>query len=288
MSRPNFLTASSQLFMAAMAKMMKQALESPEGMRALAAAIAKPIETEIKRKEISSLLLTKHTLPKGERPLYQKKPKVRAYWISKDGEAQMQEVGKDEIEFPTNRIHANPMVDISVLKHGNIGTLMDIQTASAEQIRREIDKRTIEVISAAVPAEHTVTVAGNTVTEDALNEAMSIIEDLELSVRYIILRGRRFNDFRGWNLDPETKLELRQKGIIKNYGTASILTTSAAAMDEILLIPDQEIGKMPEREALMVDPIEQKTRFKTGWLVWQELGHGVTRPDLLAKIKIQG
>ncbi|CAM2066725.1 hypothetical protein SCOR_15200 [Sulfidibacter corallicola] len=282
------LAAGSQNFMAAMAALMRQALESPEGMRALAAAIAKPIETEIKRKEISSLLLTRHDLPKGERPVYQKKPKVRAFWISKDGEAQMQEVGRDEIEFPTHRIHANPMVDISVLKHGNIGSLMDLQTATAEQIRREIDKRTIDVISRAVPAENTVTVAGSTLTEAALNEAMSIIEDLELTVKFILLRGRRFNDLRGWNLDPETKLELRQKGIIKNYGTASILTTSAAPMDEIILIPDQEVGKMPVREKLMVDSIEQKGRFKTGWLVWQELGQGITRPDLLAKIRLQG
>jgi hypothetical protein len=59
----------SQEYMEAMARLMNQALESPEGMRALATAIAAPIEQEIDRKEISSLLLTKHTLPKGERPI---------------------------------------------------------------------------------------------------------------------------------------------------------------------------------------------------------------------------
>ena len=64
----------SQQYMETMARLMSEALESPEGLRALAAAIAAPIEQEIKRKEISSLLLTKHTLPKGERPVYQKKP----------------------------------------------------------------------------------------------------------------------------------------------------------------------------------------------------------------------
>jgi len=146
------MNVHSQEYMETMARLMSEALESPEGMRALAAAIAEPIEQEIKRKEISSLLLTKHTLPKGERPLYQKKPKVKAYWISTEGEAQEQEVGKDEVEFPTNRIHSAPMVDVSVLKNGNIGTLMDIQTAAADEIRKEIDKRTITVLSAAVPA----------------------------------------------------------------------------------------------------------------------------------------
>ncbi len=49
----------SQEYMETMARLMSEALESPEGMRALAAAIAAPIEQEIKRKEISSLLLTR-------------------------------------------------------------------------------------------------------------------------------------------------------------------------------------------------------------------------------------
>ncbi len=280
------LNIHSQEYMETMARLMTEALESPEGMRALAAAIADPIEQEIKRKEITSLLLTQHTLPKGERPIYQKKPKVKAYWISTEGEAREQELGQDEVEFPTNRIHSTPMVDVSVLKNGNIGTLMDIQTSSADEIRKEIDKRTLTVLSAAVPAANTIEVTGGKLTDDALNEAISIIEDLELSVKYIVMRGRRFNDMRDWDLDPETRAELRTKGVIKNYGTGGILLTASASMTEILLVPDDEIGKMPIRESLKTEAIEQKTRFKTGWLVWTELGQGVTRPEILAKIRI--
>ncbi|MHB1001463.1 MAG: HK97-fold major capsid protein [Armatimonadota bacterium] len=276
----------SQEYMETMARLMSEALESPEGMRALAAAIAGPIEQEIKRKEITSLLLTQHTLPKGERPIYQKKPKVKAYWISTEGEAREQELGQDEVEFPTNRIHSTPMVDVSVLKNGNIGTLMDIQTSASDEIRKEIDRRTLTVLSSAVPAANTITVTGGKLTDAALNEAISIIEDLELSVKYIVMRGRRFNDMRDWDLDPETRAELRNKGVIKNYGTGGILLTASAGMDEILLIPDEEIGKMPIREALKTEAIDQKTRFKTGWLVWTELGQGVTRPEIMAKIKI--
>ena len=276
----------SQEYMETMARLMTEALESPEGMRALAAAIAAPIDEEIKRKEITSLLLTQHTLPKGERPIYQKKPKVKAYWISTEGEAREQELGQDEVEFPTNRIHSTPMVDVSVLKNGNIGTLMDIQTSAADEIRKEIDKRTLTVLSAAVPAANTIEVTGGKLTDDALNEAISIIEDLELSVKYIVMRGRRFNDMRDWDLDPETRAELRTKGVIKNYGTGGILLTASASMTEILLVPDDEVGKMPIRESLKTEAIEQKTRFKTGWLVWTELGQGITRPEILAKIRI--
>ncbi len=37
--------------------------------------------------------------------------------------------------------------------------------------------------------------------------------------------------------------------------------------------------------SLKTEAIEQKTRFKTGWLVWTELGQGITRPEILAKIR---
>ena len=282
------LTTMSQEYMAKMAALMAQALESPEGMRALAAAIAAPIEQEIARKEISSLLLTQHTLPKGERPLYQKKPRVKAYWISTEGEIREQQLGQEEVEFTTNRIHSNPMVDVQVLKHGNIGTLMDIQQAAADEIRKEIDKRTISVISAAVPSANVITVAGTALTEGALNEAISLLEDLELSAKYILMRGRRFNDLRGWDLDPQTKNELRAKGVIKNYGTGGILLTAAASLSEILILPEEEVGKLPIRETLKTEAIDRKERFKTGWLVWSELGQGILRPDILVKIKLLG
>ena len=276
----------SQEYMEAMGRLMSEALGTHDGLRALAAAIADPIEQEIKRKEITSLLLTQHTLPRGERPVYQKKPKVRAYWISTEGKAREQELGQDEVEFPINRIISHPKVDIDVLKNGNIGILTDIQTGAAGKIREEIDKRTLRVLSAAVPPANTIEVTGGKLTDDALNEAISIIEDQELSVKYIVMRGRRFNDIRSWDLDPETRAELRTKGVIKNYGTAGIMLTASADLTEILLVPDEEVGKMPIRESLKTDSVDEKTEFTTGWLVWMELGQGITRPEILAKIKI--
>ena len=120
----------SQEYMEAMAALLSEAVASEDGLKALAAAIAAPIDQEIKRKEITSLLLTKQNLPKGEPAKYQKRPKVKAYWISRNGEAQESVLGEDEVEFPINRIHSTPMVDISVLKHGNIGSLTDIKKAT--------------------------------------------------------------------------------------------------------------------------------------------------------------
>jgi len=280
------INVQSEEFMQTMAELMSEAAESPEGLRALAAAIAPPIDQEIKRREITSLLLTRHNLPAGEPAKYQKRPQLKAYWISKDGDAVESGILEEEVEFPIHRIHSMPMVDISVLKHGNVGTMLDIQKASADEIRKAIDKRTVTVLGAAVPKERTVTVAGGKLTDEALNEAISFIEDQELRVKYIVLRGARANDMRGWGLDPQTKRELQLKGIFKVYNGAEIISTAAMSLSEVLLIPEDEVGKFAIRQKLTTDTINEAKRFKTGWLAWMEAAHGVTRSDLLAKVVI--
>ncbi len=277
----------SDEFMEMMAELMNEATKSAEGLRALAAAIAKPIDMEIKSREITSLLLTKHKLPPGEPAKYQKKPKLKAYWISKDGDAVESGIQEDEVEFPIHRIHSMPMVDISVLKHGNVGTMLDIQKASADEIRKAIDKRTVTVLSAAVPTERIVTVTGGALTDEAINRAISFIEDQELRVKYILMRGARANDMRGWELDPQTKRELQLKGIFKIYNGAEIISTSSMSPNEVILVPDEEVGKFALRQALTTDTINEPKRFRTGWLAWMEAAHGITRSDLLAKVVIE-
>jgi len=276
----------SEAYMDTMAQLMSEAADSPEGLKALAAAIAPLIDMEIQTREITSLLLTKHNLPVGEPAKYQKKPKVKAYWISKDGDAVESGVQEEEVEFPVHRIHSMPMVDVSVLKHGNVGTMLDIQKSAADEIRKAIDRRTVTILSAAVPNDRIVTVAGGKLTEEAMNKAISLIEDMELSVKYIMLRGARANDMRGWELDPQTKLELRQKGIFKIYNGADIISTSTMPLSEVILVPEEEVGKYAIREKLKTDTINEVKRFKTGWLAWMEAAQGITRSDLLVKIRI--
>ena len=280
------LNVHSEEFMAQMAALMTEAAASPEGLRALAAAIAPPIEQEIKRREITPLLLTQHKLPVGEPAKYQMRPTLKAYWISKDGDAVESGILEEEVEFPIHRIHSMPMVDISVLKHGNVGSMLDIQKAAATEIRKAIDKRTVTVLSAAVSDDQTTACAGGALTDDALNKAISFIEDKELRVKYILMRGSRANDMRAWGLDPQTLREMQLKGIFKIYNGSEIISTASMPLNEVLLVAEEEVGKYAIRQALTTDTINEAKRFKTGWLAWMEVAHGVTRPDLLAKVVI--
>jgi len=269
-----------------MAKLMSEAAETPDGLRALAAAIAAPIEREIKQREITPLLLTQHNLPVGEPAKYQKRPDMKAYWISKDGDAVESGIEEEEVDFPIHRIHSMPVVDISVLKHGNVGSMLDIQKAAATEIRKAIDKRTVTVISAAVPDDQVVTCAGGALTADALNEAISFIEDKELRVKYILMRGSRANDMRGWGLDPQTEREMQLKGIFKIYNGSEIISTATMPLTEVLLVAEEEVGKYAIRQKLTTETVNEAKRFKTGWLAWMEVAQGITRSDLLAKVTI--
>jgi hypothetical protein len=91
---------------------------------------------------------------------------------------------------------------------------------------------------------------------------------------------------RGWGLDPQTLREMQLKGIFKIYNGAEIIATSAMPMDQVILVPEEEVGKFALRQALTTDNINEPKRFKVGWLAWMEVAQGITRPDLLAKVTI--
>lgn len=277
-------------FQMRMGRLMAKATESPEGLRALAAIIAPPIEQRIKTKEISSLFLKTHNLPPAERATYQKKGTgVRAYWFAAGGTAVRSEIDNSEVDVPIHRIHTNPMVDITKLTHGNLGTLTDIQKDSADEIRKEMDKRTLATVIASVPTENIVVESSANLTEDSLNAVIALMEDKELSPKLMTMRGSRFNDIRALAGEHQDGFAMKQKGISYMWAGTDILLTSALSdARKIIVIPDDEIGKMPVRTKLTVKPIDEPKEFETGWLIYQEVGHVVLRPDLVFMIDIQG
>jgi len=277
---------SQKEFDALSADIRKAFADKDGGMMAIAAAIAPAIYDAIVEKEIASLLLTQHNLPKGEPAKYDKIREVKAYWIAKGGRVHQSNVNDEEVEFTIDRVASAPQVDISVLQNGDIYRLTDMETWAADAIRKQLNRRAINVISASVPEGNTVTATGGVLTPAALNEAIALIEDKDLAVKYIVLRGARFNDMREWDLDPVTQRELLEKGIIKLYAGASIIKNASADAAEVLVIPDEEVGKYAVRQTIAVEPDKQPSAFKMGFVCWMEAAMGVLRPDLLAKVVI--
>lgn len=271
--------------MEAIASLMNEAVTTQGGMEALAEAVAPPIQLEIERKNVVPLVLTQHNLRPGQSAKYQKREGVNAYYIAVGGQPRRQEINADsEVEFPIFRVHSNPEVDISDLKNGNIGSLTDLQTSAATAIRTQLNSKVTGLLSSAATGDNIVTVSGGKLTDDAFYEAVGKIEDLEMMPRFVLIRGQRMIDLKGWTLDDEGAKEFREKGILKRLAGAGLINTAAMATDEVVIIPDHEVGKYAIRTAIQVDA--QKHKFKVGFLTWHECAMGITRPDLVFKIAI--
>ncbi|MDP2361949.1 MAG: hypothetical protein Q8O14_14565 [bacterium] len=275
-------------FMETMAALMAESLRTENGLYALAEAVAPVIKLDIERRNIVPLVLTEHTLKAGQEAKYQKRAALRAFYVGVGGQAHRQEVNADtEVTFPIFRIHANPEVDVSDLANGNIGAITDMQTDAANAIRTKLNVKVVDLLSAAaatLPSTNVVTISGGKLTDTGLYTAIGKINDLELTPRFILIRGSRIIDLKDFGLDNESRREFVEKGILNRLQGAGLINSASMKTDEVILLPDMEVGKYAIRTALRVDP--EKKGFKVGFLTWQECAMGITRPDLVFKVVI--
>ena len=99
-------------------------------------------------------------------------------------------MARDEVEFPTNPHPPNPMVDVSVLKNGNIGTLMDIRPAPPTPSARRWTATPFRCCPR--PFRYWPLSATGGVTEEDAERGHLDHRGPGLSVKYIVMRGRRF------------------------------------------------------------------------------------------------
>ena len=278
----------SEAELQALANLVQQATRTENGLYALAEAVGPVIRMEIERKNIVPLILTEHTLSPGQDAKHSKRRALQAHYIGVGGQPHRQEVNNDqEVIFPVFRVHANPQVDVTDLASGNLGKLEEMQTDAAQAIRNKLNAKLVALLSAAAalaPATNVVTVSGGKLTDTALGQVISKINDLELNARYILLRGSRLIDLKDFNLDTESRREFVEKGVLNRFGGAGLVNTASMNAGEVIVIPDMEVGKYDIRTALKVDP--QKSGFKVGFLTYHECAMGITRPDLVFKVVI--
>ena len=278
----------SEAELQALANLVQQATRTENGLYALAEAVGPVIRMEIERKNIVPLVLTQHDLKPGQDAKHSKRRALQAHYIGVGGQPHRQEVNNDqEVIFPVFRVHANPQVDVTDLASGNLGKLEEMQTDAAQAIRNKLNAKLVALLSAAAalaPATNVVTVSGGKLTDTALGQVISKINDLELNARYILLRGSRLIDLKDFNLDTESRREFVEKGVLNRFGGAGLVNTASMNAGEVIVIPDMEVGKYDIRTALKVDP--QKSGFKVGFLTYHECAMGITRPDLVFKVVI--
>ena len=182
-------------------------------------------------------------------------------------------------------MHTQPVIDISDLENGNLGSVTDLQADAKEAIIEKLNTHCMDLLMAGAQGENTNSDGGK-LSAEALYAAITKIEDLGLKPRSIFMRGARGGDMHGWSLDDMGAKELREKGVLKAIAGAAIVKTPAMALSKVILIPNREVGKYAIRRKIAIDT--QKSGFKVKFLTWQECAMGLTRPDLVFPVTIIG
>ncbi len=271
-------------------KLSKLIDKGPEGLKAIADIIAKAVDVEVEAEIVTPLILDRHVLPIGAQPTYQKRSLIQAVWVAIGADARRQDIDSDEVTAPLNRILANPTVDVSVLRDGNVGSIKDLISDSAETIRKEIDKRTMTVVEAAIQAAMTETITGGVITIAGLAGALGKMYDKELKPAIIAMRGDRVAEMQGLTgfSDEMINEMLWKKGVLGTYAGAMILNTmSIANNQDVYIFPEKrrQLGKYPIREKLQSE-ILRPSALKYEITSWSQVGQIILNADKMAKLRI--
>jgi len=283
---PFKLTEQEQTALAALGA---KALKDPSALQALADMFGKPIQAEIDDTIFTPRLLTEEHPQPGPLPTYPKSGTPKAHWTDKDGDAIVTDIGKDDELIPRPRIiQSTVSVKRSDLTRGNVNAITDKQMLASRVLRNKIDKASIDLISASVPAANVVQCSGGRLTAAALDAACAKLGDMEdenLDAANIVMRQGRMSDVKSF-LGDLAKEEMRLKGFIAVYNGASVLRTSKISNAEVLILPATEIGKYLVTQDLVVEAETNVRKFEVLFTVWMEIAQLMTRPEYAAKVVI--
>jgi len=257
-------------------KLMKEAISAgPKGMQAIAAAINGILEDYVDERAIVPEILTLDNT-NGENPEYSVVEDGKAYFIAENSKP---------IEDPTEgalvrpsilRLHSNPTMDIGVFERGQVGKMNErIANAGLAMVKEENSYVTTLLSAAltALGATNTVNVAGGSLTMDALDSAIAFVEDNGLRVKSILTRGQHLSSFSASD-SPNFSDAQALRGAVKTYHGATVYNVPQMAADQVILIPDKQIGWAPVRSKMKTKA--SSTGFQMDILSWKEVGYALT------------
>ena len=136
-----------------------QAMESPEGMKALAQALVEPIKVALAYQAIGRKCLMVDELPQGAIPRYEVDVTAKSYVISKRGRVPDMFIEARELIVPTFEIATNPSIRMQEIRSRRYYIVDRAQVRAKDSLQRQEDTEVFKVLSAAVPAANSLTVA---------------------------------------------------------------------------------------------------------------------------------
>ena len=271
--------------------LISNALETDEGRKALAAAMANPIRTSLDYQGIGRKLLMVDPLPQGALPVYDRDVDAKAFVISKRGQAPDQLIEGERIQVPTFEVVSYPQVRFSQIKERRFNVIDRAQQRAKSDIMAVEDENIFHLIDAASTAVNTPTISAGGLTRDSLASAFREVEKHDLAVSKIVMNAQAFADIRKWGqneFDPVTQHSMLQTGSFGHLWTAEILISKKVPLNTVYVLADPEfVGVMPIRQDLNVIPADKPEELRIGWIVYEEIGMSVVNSQGVAKINIQ-
>lgn len=270
-------------------KVISQALATPEGRVTLAQAMVEPIKIALEYQAIGRKLLMVDELPQGALPRYERDVAVKSYVIPKRGSVPDMIVEAEELLIPTFELACNPSIRLSEIRARRYYIVDRAQVKAKDSLQRLEDLRVFTALSAAVPADHTVTIAGN-LAPDNVNVALALIEEHELVGAKVVCHPLRYKDIRAWGkdfFDEATQRDVIMSGLFGHIWTADIHVSTMVPKNTIyVLAPGEFVGAMPVRQDITVLPADDPRHLRLGWVVYEELGIGVINDYACARVVV--
>jgi len=263
------------------------ALESVEGRTALAQAMVEPIKTSLMYQAIGRKCLMVDELPQGALPRYERDIAVRSYVIPKRGQVPSSVVEAEELLIPVVELATNPTIRINEINARRYYIVDRAQVRAKDSLQRMEDIEIFKVINAAIPADHSISVAG-TLQPENINLALTLIEEHELIAAKIIMHPQRYKDVRDWGkdfFDEATQRDILMTGLYGHIYSADIHVSTMVPKNAVyVLAPAQFVGAMPVRQDITVLPADDPRKLRLGWVVFEEVGFGVINDYALSRI----
>lgn len=271
--------------------LISNALETDEGRKSLASAMANPIRTSLDYQGVARKLLVVDPLPQGALPVYDRDVDAKAFVVGKRGAAPQQIIEGERIQVPTFEIVANPQVRMSQVKERRFNIIDRAQQRAKSDIMAVEDANAFALVDAAASSVNGVTISPTSLTRDALTTAFAEVEKHDLAVTKIVMNAQAFADIRKWGrneFDPVTQHEILNTGVFGRLWTADVIISKMVPLNTVYVLADPEfVGVMPIRTDINVIPSDEPRNLRLGWVIYEEIGLCVINALGVAKITIQ-
>jgi len=270
-------------------QVISQALATESGREALAQAMVEPIKIALEYQAVGRKLLMTDELPQGALARYERDIAVKSWVLGKRGAVPDSFVETEELLVPTFEIVTNPTIRLSEVKARRFYIVDRAQMKAKEAIQREEDTNIFNTIEAAVPAAHTVAIAGN-LTVSALATAFAEIESHDLTVYKIVMHPQQYKDVRNFGknvYDEATTREVLMSGLFGHLWTADIHVSTRVPEGKVfVLAPGEYVGAFPVRQDISVLPADDPKELRLGWVIYEEVGVTVINDYATAMVEV--